>query len=80
MPQSLVRNYLHITFSTKGREGLIDKSIQEKLYAYLAGISNKMECYAIEIGGVEDHVHILCSLSKKITLIKLLENIKKSSS
>ena len=80
MPQSLVKNYLHITFSTKGRVPLIGKSIQEKLYEYLAGICNDMECYAIEIGGVEDHVHILCLLSKKMTLIKLLENVKKNSS
>lgn len=39
-----------------------------------------MECFDLEIGGVEDHVHILCSLSKKKTLIELLEELKKSSS
>ena len=39
-----------------------------------------MECYPIKIGGHTDHVHILCVLSKKITLIKLLEEVKKSSS
>ena len=80
MPQSLVKNYLHITFSTKGRKPTIDKSIQKKLHAYLAGICNKMESHAIEVGGVEDHVHILCLLSKKIALIKLIEDVKKNSS
>lgn len=80
MPQSLVQNYLHITFSTKGREPWIDKSIQEKLHAYMAGICNEMECYAIEIGGVEDHVHILCLVNQKIPVMKLLENVKKNSS
>ena len=80
MPQSLVKNYLHITFSTKHRVTIIKKSIQKDLFAYLAKICNELECYAIEVGGVEDHVHILCSLSKKITLIKLLEEMKRSSS
>ena len=80
MPRSLVKNYLHITFSTKGRESFIDKSIQKKLFAYLAGICNKMECHALEVGGVEDHVHILCLLSKKVALVKLLEEVKKNSS
>jgi len=80
MPQSLVKNYLHITFSTKGRKNLIDKLIQPKLHAYLAGICNQMECYAIEVGGIENHIHILCLLSKKVALIKLLEDVKKNSS
>ncbi len=80
MPQSLVKNYLHITFSTKGREPLVDKFIQEKFHAYLAGICNDMECYALEVGGIEDHVHILCLLSQKNPLMKLLENVKKNSS
>jgi putative transposase len=32
------------------------------------------------VGGYYDDIHILCSLSKKITLIKLLEEVKKESS
>jgi putative transposase len=39
-----------------------------------------MDCLPIKIGGYDDHVHILCLLSKKITLIKLLEEIKSHSS
>lgn len=80
MPQSLVKNYIHITFSTKNRVKIINKSIQKDLFSYLAKICNELECYAVEVGGVEDHVHILCQLSKKVTLIKLLEDIKRSSS
>ena len=39
-----------------------------------------MECYSVKIGGYTDHVHILCLLSKKITLMKLLEEVKSHSS
>ena len=39
-----------------------------------------MECFDLEIGGVEDHVHILCLLLKKKTLIELMEELKKRSS
>ena len=80
MPQSLTKLYLHIVFSTKHRQPLIDDKIQDALHEYLGGICRQLECYPIQIGGYYDHVHILCSLSKKITVIKLLEEIKKSSS
>ena len=32
------------------------------------------------INGMEDHIHILCALSKNISLAKLIEKIKSSSS
>lgn len=80
MPQSLAHIYLHIIFSTKHRKPLIDKAIEENLFRYLAGISNTLKCPALKIGGHVDHVHILCKLSKDITVMKLLEEVKKSSS
>ena len=78
--QSLVKNYIHIVFSTKYREPLIDQSIEDELYAYLGGICNKLECHVIKVGGYTDHIHILCMLSKKIALMKLLEELKSHSS
>src|SRR4051794_26166020 len=71
MGQSLVKNYLHIIFSTKYRQPLIHEVIENELYAYLGGICKNLECHPIKIGGYTDHVHILCMLSKKLTLIKL---------
>ena len=70
MGQSLVKNYIHITFSTKHREPLIHQPVEDELYAYLGGICNKLECPVIKVGGYTDHIHILCLLSKKIALMK----------
>lgn len=80
MGQSLVQNYIHIVFSTKNRQALIHNDFEKELHDYLAGICNMQECQVITIGGYTDHIHILCMLSKKITLIKLMEEIKKTSS
>ena len=80
MGQSLVKNYLHITFSTKHRQKLITEIVENELYRYIGGICNEMECPPVKIGGYYDHVHILCLLSKKVTLAKLLEQIKSNSS
>lgn len=80
MGQSLVKNYLHIVFSTKYRAPIIHPPYELELHAYLGGICNNLECPTLKVGGYTDHVHILCMLSKKIALMKLLEEVKSHSS
>jgi putative transposase len=59
---------------------LISPLIEPELHNYIGGICNNLECYPIKIGGHTDHIHILCLLSKKLALIKLLEELKSHSS
>jgi putative transposase len=80
MGQSLVQNYVHLVFSTKDRQPLIHPPFEAELHDYLGGICNALECQSIKVGGYVDHVHILCKLSKKIALMKLLEEVKSHSS
>lgn len=80
MGQSLVKNYIHIVFSTKYRQNLIHPPVEDELHNYLGGICKKLECPPLIVGGYTDHIHILCMLSKKIALMKLVEEIKSISS
>ncbi len=80
MPQSLANVLIHIVFSTKDRAPLIQPGIEEELIRYLASVCRACGSPAHKIGGTEDHVHIACSLSRTITVSKLLEEVKKSSS
>jgi len=80
MSQSLAKNYLHITFSTKYREPILQKEDRAEMFSYLSGALSNLECSPIVVGGVSDHIHILCVLSKNIALAKLMELIKSSSS
>lgn len=80
MAQSLSKVYVHITFSTKNRQNLIDEEIAPLLFEYIGGICKGLECNPVKIGGHRNHVHILSLLSKKVTQAKLLEEIKKNSS
>lgn len=80
MGQSLVKNYLHLTFSTKYREPLLYPPLCLELYAYLGGVCRELECPALAVGGFTDHVHILSLLSKKIALMTFVQNVKASSS
>ena len=80
MGQSLVKNYIHLVFSTKNREPLIYPPVEAELHAYLGGLCNKLDYPVIKVGGYTDHIHILCMLSKKIALMKLMEELKSHSS
>ena len=71
---------MHITFSTKNRYPFIDKRINDELFSYLGGICKNLECNPLIVGGHKDHVHILCLLSRKIALMKLIEELKTHSS
>jgi REP element-mobilizing transposase RayT len=80
MGQSLVKNYVHIVFSTKHREPLIFPPYENKLHDYLASVCKNNDSPPIKIGGYTDHVHILCMLSKKTAFMDLMEEIKRLSS
>ena len=81
MSQSLVQICVHIIFSTKNRiPFLTDMAFRERVHAYLAGICNKQDCPAIIVGGVADHVHLLCRLGKQSDISTLIREIKRDSS
>jgi len=80
MGQSLVKNYVHIIFSTKHREPTIDPLFETELHAYIGGICNELECPVLVVGGYVDHIHILCLLSKKIALMNLVRTVKAKAS
>ena len=77
MGQSHSQVLIHLVFSTKHRTPwLQDKALRHNLFAYMATILKDIECPAIVINGVEDHVHILCVLSRKVSIAKLVEEVK----
>src|SRR5438552_2062616 len=81
MPQSLAQIYLHLVFSTKDRQPLLlEKPLQAEVHAYLGGACRNMQCPALAVGGIEDHVHILCRLARTITVADLVRDLKKESS
>jgi len=59
---------------------MIDENVRDELYAYIAGICKKLNSYVYRVGGTDDHAHIACTLPRTLTVSKLVEEIKKSSS
>ena len=82
MPQSIAKVAIHIVFSTKHRTAwLQDNELRDELYAYMATIlRNNVDTPAMLIGGVEDHIHALCLLSRKFAIMKVVEEMKTETS
>ncbi len=80
MPQSLAFVLVHVVFSTKDRNPILDASIRPALYAYLATVARNVKCECYRVGGVSDHVHIAVRLSRTTNVAELVEQLKSSSS
>lgn len=80
MSQSLSKLYVHLIFHVKNNIGLIRAEDEKDLYAYMGGVIKSSNSIPVNINGTEDHVHVLCIMSKNISLSDLMEDIKKNSS
>jgi len=69
MPQSLSKVYLHIT-----------NDMRKNLHSYIIGTLSNIGSYVNEIYANSDHIHILCTLPRTITIAELIYKIKTSSS
>ena len=80
MSQSLSKLYVHIIYHIKNSSAKIGREIEDELYAYMAAILKDNDSIPILINGEKEHVHILCIMSKNISLAKLVEKVKGQSS
>jgi len=80
MSQSLARLLVHLVFSTKNRQPLIVPEARDRMFAYLGGTLNTLNCPVVKVGGMADHVHILFALSRTMPLCDVVEEVKKGSS
>lgn len=81
MAQSLAKVYLHIVFSTKNRRPFLEnEALRNQCHAYLAGTYKARGSDSLVVGGVADHVHILCTLGRQESISVLVRELKRESS
>lgn len=51
--------FYHIVFSTKHRQDFIHQEIENRVWAYIGGVARKHKLTAIQVGGIENHIHAL---------------------
>ncbi|MFN3149231.1 IS200/IS605 family transposase [Bremerella sp.] len=80
MPQSYARLYVHVVFSTRKRRRWIRSEWAPRLYEYFAGVLRRRDSELILAGGVEDHIHLLISLSRETSVAEIVRDVKAASS
>ncbi|HZW10988.1 MAG TPA: IS200/IS605 family transposase [Phycisphaerales bacterium] len=71
---------IHFIFSTKDRDALITREIEPELYAYIGGICRSTGSVLLDANGNVDHIHLLVSLGKTISVADLMLQVKRDSS
>lgn len=69
-----------LCFQHKGTSPPVETSARQTAWPFLGGIARQNKMKAMEVGGVEDHVHILLSLPATLAISKALQLIKGGSS
>jgi putative transposase len=72
--------FYHVVFSTKQRTKFIRPEIEQRVWAYLGGVASRQGAKTVQIGGMEDHVHVLLMAPPKVSPAELVRRIKGDSS
>ena len=80
MSHTFRNHHFHLIWSTKHRQNLIEKSFQENLYSYIGGIVRENKGKLLQVGGTENHVHLLIGLGPIDKYSELIKCIKGGSS
>lgn len=80
MPSTYSSLSYHLVFGTKQRRRLLTAEIRPLVYEYLGGIVRAEGGSLTEIGGVEDHVHLLLRLTPSHRLADFVRVLKANSS
>jgi REP element-mobilizing transposase RayT len=72
--------HYHVVFSTKNRERLIAQEIEGRVWAYIGGIARKHRMTALQVGGIEDHIHALVAAPAVLSPSEIAQYLKGDSS
>ena len=80
MSQSLSKLYVHLVFSTRGREPSLTDILRGGVHEHLATIFRGLGSFALEINSEPDHIHILFVLPRTMSLSEVVQKVKSRSS
>ena len=80
MPQSLSNVIIHTVFSTKNRVPFLgDPGLRSETHRYLGGVAKTLKCQPLIVGGVTDHVHLLTTLARTVSVADFVKELKRVS-
>lgn len=80
MASTLVQQYMHIVFHTKCTAITMREEDLGRIFDYVGGVIRNINGVSIQVGGRPDHIHILASMPKTMSLAEFVRTIKSNSS
>jgi REP element-mobilizing transposase RayT len=80
VPQSFACLHCHVIFSTKSRVPSLAPEFLPRLFDYFGGVLRNRDCALVAAGGMPDHVHLLASLSREVSVAEVVRLVKANSS
>lgn len=80
MANTFSQCFYHVVFSTKNRARFIHTDIENRVWAYVGGVARKHKLTAVQVGGIEDHIHALVAAPTTICPADIAKFIKGDSS
>lgn len=80
MSHSYNKIWIHAIWATKERQPLIQASVENNIYQFIADQLRELGCPVRIINGMPDHIHCLFLLSRQKSIADVIKQIKGSSS
>ncbi len=72
--------FYHIVFSTKNRAPFIKSEFENRIWEYVGGVARHHKMTALQIGGIENHLHALILAPTTIAPCDIAKYLKGDSS
>ena len=80
MSQTYYKIWIHLIWSTKNRQPLLQKELRQKVLNHIQEKSQTDGIYIDIINGMQDHIHCLMSVNPKYSISEIINKIKGESS
>lgn len=80
MANTYTKLNIHIVFHVKSTGVCIKNEDLPKVFAYIGGIIRNVGGYPVTVGGIENHIHILATMPKTMSVSEFVQKIKANSS
>ena len=80
MANTYTKLNIHIVFHVKSTGVCIKNEDLPKVFAYIGGIVRNVDGYPVTVGGIENHIHILATMPKTLSVSEFVQKIKANSS
>ena len=80
MANTYTKLNIHIVFHVKSTGITIRQKDLGQVFAYIGGIIRNVGGYPITVGGITNHIHILATMPKTLSVSEFVQKIKANSS